>query len=182
MNSLLYLLLSASPVAAQPAPTVPPVPTTTDPMTAIYLLVGAFVLKELLSFGRDFIKGLATRTVEREDKDKEDLKKRLEEHDDRFEETDRSVAAIDKTVGAVQLEMKQVLSTVEATRGMVIEIKGAMDNRFEKQAEFYRTQIKELLQGVDKRLEDLEFKLRQDMSRAVHDASMMSRPRNNKKL
>lgn len=171
--SLLTFLLAAAPVAVPPAP-------VSDPLTPLYALIGSMVVLQLVGMVVAFVKWLGSRTVDREDKDKEELKKRLEEHDDKFEETDRSVAAIDRAVGTVQLEMKQVLSTVEATRGMVIEIKGAMDNRFEKQADFYRTQVKELLQGVDKRLEDLEFKLRQDMSRAVHDASMMSKPRSKK--
>jgi hypothetical protein len=155
-------------------------------LTPLYALVGSLVLLQLIKSGFAFVRWLGARTVANEDKDKAEVRRQIEEqklemrkqkeeHEARFEEIDRTVSAIDRAMGTVQLEMKQVLSTVESTRGMVVEIKGSMDNRFEKQSDFYRGQIKELLVGVDKRLEDLEYALRQDMSRAIHDSAMMSK-------
>lgn len=165
MNALIPLVLSAAPVPAVPA---------VDVLTPLYALLGSLVLLQLVSAAFGFVKWLGARTVATEDKDKAETRAQLKEHEARFEELETSVSAVDRAISTVQLEMKQVLSTVEATRGMVVEIKGSMDNRFEKQSDFYRSQIKELLVGVDKRLEDLEYKLRQDMTRAIHDASLMN--------
>ena len=170
MNSfLLQLLLAAAPVAP-PAPTA----SMTEILTPLYALLGSLVLLQLVSAAFGLVKWLGARTVATEDKDKAETRAQLKEHEARFEEIESSVSMVDRAISTVQLEMKQVLSTVESTRGMVVEIKGSMDNRFEKQSDFYRGQIKELLVGVDKRLEDLEYKLRQDMTRAIHDASVMN--------
>lgn len=182
-----HLVLLAAPVAP-----VAPAASVSDMLTPLYVLVGGLVATQVVKAGFSFVKWLGARTVANEDKDKADIRKQveelkvdirkqLEEHDERFEELDRTVSTVDRSINTVQLEMKQVLSTVEATRGMVVEIKGSMDNRFEKQSEFYRGQIKELLVGVDKRLENLEYTLRQDMSRAIHDASMMNKAARAKK-
>lgn len=178
----LFLFIAA--VAAAPAVAQQVVaPPASDPLTPLYILVGTSVLAQVAGMIVAFVKWMGSRTVQREDKDKEEIQKRLDEHDEKFDEQDRAVGLVDKAVSSVQVEMKQVLSTVETTKGMVIEIKGAMDNRFEKQADFYRQQVKELKVDLDKRIEDLEYKLRQDMTRAVHDASLMSRaaPKKNRK-
>lgn len=163
---------------------LPQAAANSDPMTAIYLLVGAFVVKELLSLGRDFIKGLAARNVAREDEDKKALKESLgalqkkhedrldslqKKYDDRFEELDDQINGFDKSISNMQGELKQVRDTLESIRGGISEVRLGLDQRFEKQAQFYRDATREYTGGVEKKLEELEYKLRQDMTRAVAD-------------
>lgn len=150
-------------------------------MTAIYLLVGMFVVKELLAFGSGFVKGLASRTVEREDRDKQALQKKVDElekkFDDRFEEQDDQLNELERSVDRANNELKQVRDTLESIRGAVVEVRSGLDSRLEKQADFYRAQTKEYVVGIEKKIEDLEHKLRQDMARAVGDVMRETRSR-----
>lgn len=194
MNSLLYLVLIAAPTAATPPP-LPPVVPVADPMNAIYLLVGALVLKEVVSLARDFVKGLALRTVQKEDAEKEELKKQVKAHDDKFaqlekelkeelkrhvkeleekfDETDDAIEKVDRLVGGVQPELKSVLSALEATKAAVNEIRNAMEIGRDKQAQAHKEQIREVMNDFEKKMKDLEYKLRQDMTRAAHDAASL---------
>ena len=168
---------------------------TEEALRPLYYLVGSVVLTQLITAAFAFIKWLGARTVSREDKDKEELKALLKEHTDRFsgledryakraetkqledkyDELETTLASLDRTVNNIQMEMKQMLSTVDTTRGVVSEIKGSMDVRFEKQGEFYRTNVKEITAALTKQTEEIEFKLRQDMTRAIHDAAELSK-------
>lgn len=144
-----------------------------DPMTAIYLLVGAFVVKELLTLGSAFIKGLAARSAAREDEDKKAMKASIDalqkKYDERFEELDDQINSFDKSISNMQGELKLVRDTLESIRGGVAELRTGLDGRLEKQAQHYRDATREYTQGVEKKLDELEFKLRQDMTRAVAD-------------
>jgi hypothetical protein len=84
---------------------------------------------------------------------------------------------MDRSLALLQLEGKQILSVVEGTRGAVGEVKAGLDNRFEKQSEFYRGQIKEVFAAVTEKLEKLEYDLRQDTTRAMRDAQELGKPR-----
>jgi septal ring factor EnvC (AmiA/AmiB activator) len=171
------LILAAGPAAAAAAgaaaATPPPAPAG-DGLTGLYLLVGAAVVTQLIGAVVGFVKWLGSRTVDREDKDKQKTEERLDEHDDKFDEQSDALAGIDKSVGNVQTEMKQVLSAIEAMKGTVSEIRQAVDQRIEKQGEYYRQREKESKDASDKKLQELEYKLRQDMMRSINDSIQMS--------
>lgn len=181
MIDLLQLVLAAP----------PPAPPTGDGLSALYLLIGGQVVLTTIGMIAGLVRWLGSRTVEREDKDKEDLRaqirlhdarfKELEErNDERFEELEDSIAALDKTMTTMQAEMKQLLTKMDAVREALGEMKGgwqtfekSLDNRFDKQGDFYRNLLKEHAALVSDKLEKLEFSLRQDTSRAIHDAQTL---------
>jgi len=66
-----------------------------------------------------------------------------------------------------------VLDALGGTKTTVNEIRNTMETTRDKQSQFYREQIKELTTDFEKALKELEYKLRQDMSRAVHDATVL---------
>ncbi len=148
---------------------------------SMYLLVLAAALPSIVGLVVTFVQWMGKRTIDREDKDKEELKATLKEHEERFERTDRGVnelksfyerrfGEMDHALVAVQGEDKHVLSVAEGIRGAVTEMKSAMDNRFEKQGDFYRTSLKEQTSVIDERIDKLEQDLRHDMTRAVADS------------
>lgn len=134
MINPIFLLSATQPKVAE---------VSADALTPLYYLIGSMVVAQLIGAIFTFVKWLGSRTVEREDKDKEGIQRQLDDHDKKFEEIENSVVG-----------------------------------RLEKQADFYRLQVKEAMQSVDKKIEDLEFRLRQDMARAVHDAMLISKSRN----
>lgn len=173
---LFQFLLAAAPVVASPPPA-----QASDPLSPLYILIGSTVVLQLIALIVGGVKWLAGRTVEREDKDKEDLRASIKKHDERFEEQDDAIAALDKSVITLQTEVKQVIHTLDAIRGGVSEVKLGLDQRFEKQADFYRAQVKDLMAVVEKKLEELEYRLRQDAARAMSDASVLARGGRNKR-
>lgn len=166
--NVLDVLLAAGPAvtAQQAAPVVvPPVAAPFD-MTAIYVLVGMFVLKEIGKLAVDIVRGLGARTVNQEDEAKKAMKASLEEHDEKFEEVTR-------TLDAVTRDNKTIAEATTAISAMVKEIKEHVETRFDKQAEFYRGQIKDATDTYVRKLSDMEQTLRRDMQRAIHDAEVM---------
>lgn len=145
------------PFAATPTP---------DPLNSLYLLVGSVVVLQLILMGFGFVKWLGSRTVEREDKDKAKLEERLEKLERSFAETERSML----NMGA---DVKAVSTSIETIRTTVAELRTNLETRFDKQSEFYRGQMKEMLGNVTEKLEKLEYDLRQDTTRAIHDAQVL---------
>lgn len=151
-----------------------------DPATAtaaldlgpLYALVGTAVVGQVAGAIVGIVKWLGSRTVQREDKDKEDFKADLKAHDERFTEIEQSLREMDRTVLTVQTDVKAVSGAVETIRSTVVELRAALENRFDKQSEFYRAQMKELMAQVTEQLEKVEFDLRQDTTRAITDAKM----------
>lgn len=155
-----------------------------DALSPLYYLIGSQIVLSVITAAVGVVRWLAGRTVEREDKDKEALTKRVEaieteakkerealaeKYDERFEELEDQLNSLDKAVSGVANETKQVRDTLESIRGGVSELKLNLDGRLEKQATFYRDTMREYVQGLEKKLEELEYKLRQDMTRAVGD-------------
>lgn len=141
--------------------------------TALYILVGTLTLAQVAGLIVAFVKWLGARTVANEDKEKQELRARLDKHEERFEELEDSMNGLEKTLASVQTELKQTHELVGSVRGAVAEIKATLETRFEKQSEFYRAALKEHAVGVTDALEKLEFQLRQDTTRAIHDAQAM---------
>jgi hypothetical protein len=136
MISVFTMLALVAPMPSVP-PTVPPtVPASNgDMLTALYVLVGSIVVKELVTAIVGLVKWLAGRTVAREDKDRADLQEKLQKMDGRFEELGRAV-----------------------------------DSRSDKQKEFYLGELQKHTDALNQRMKEFEFQLRQDASRAAHDA------------
>ena len=109
-----------------------------------------------------FVQFLGRRTVDREDKDKENIQKRVDALGTRL-------TSIDHQLISIQSDMKQNFAQLENVRGGVTELRVGMDGRFEKQAAFYRAEVKEGMELMTEKLEKLEFSVRQDMSRAMAD-------------
>jgi len=161
----LFALLAAAPVA-------PPAPVE-DPLKALYLLVGSLVVLQLVAMGFGIVKWLAGRTVEREDKDKEDLRNRLDDHDEKFAKLERTLNDLDRLLSDVSAQQKNSHSSVESIRGTITEIRSSIESGRDKQAEYYRGQQKEMMVQVTEKIEKLERDIRQDTMRAIHDAAAM---------
>lgn len=168
----MWLALAAAPAAQA----LPPAPTP-DSLTALYVLVGTAVVGQVIGLVVSVVKWLGSRTVQREDQDKAEVYRELEAHEARFRELEELLRNVDRSVGTIQSEVKQAVVNTETTKGVVATIQGAMDTRFEKQSAFYQGQVEKVLAGVEKQLEELEYTLRQDMTRAAHDASVMAKTR-----
>lgn len=167
----------------------PPAASTDAPN--LYLLVFAAALPAMAGLAVNLVQYLGKRTVDREDQDKKEVKDRLKEHDSRFERTERAIdelknsnerrfAQMDHSLVEMQGEVKHVLSVAESIRGVVTELKSGLENRFEKQADFYRSSLKEQTATFDDRIEKLEQDLRHDMTRAVAD-TLREQPRRGKR-
>lgn len=148
--------------------------------SGMYLLVFAAALPALVGLVVNLVQWLGKRTVDREDQDKRELKDKLKEHEGRFERMERSIedlktsnerrfGEMDHALVAMQGEVKHVLSVSEGIRGAVVELKSGLENRFEKQADFYRSSLKDLTSQLDDRLQKLEQDLRHDMTRSTAD-------------
>lgn len=144
----------------------PPLPVTTDSLTPLYFLVGTSVVGQLIAMGFGVVKWLGSRTVEREDKDKQKLEERIDKLEKTFAETERTLL----NMGA---DVKAVSTSIETIRTTVAELRTNLETRFDKQSEFYRGQMKEMLTNVTEKLEKMEYELRQDTTRAIHDAQVM---------
>lgn len=146
-----------------------------DPLSPLYYLVGSMVVLQLGASIVGAVRWLGARTVEREDRDKEDLREQLKEHDDHFLKLERALSDLERIILLLQSEGKQSSSAIESTRGAVGEIKNHLETRFEKQAEYYRGQLKESLAASADQLGKLEYTIRQDMARAIYDAGTLRR-------
>lgn len=143
----------------------------------LYYLIGSMVLAQAIGAGIGIVRWLGSRTVEREDKDKEDVRAELKEHDERFEKQERAIAELDRSLLSLQAEMKQTHTLAEGIRSTVVEIRTNLDNRFEKQSEFYRSSLKEHSGTLEEKLGGLERSFRQDITRAMSDVQTMSSAR-----
>jgi chromosome segregation ATPase len=144
-----------------------------DSLSSLYMLVGTSVVAQVAAAGVGVVKWLGSRTVERDDKDRESLRESLKDHEDRFTDMNRKLADLDRAVLVTQSEVKQTHELVGGIRGAVAEIKASLDTRFDKQADFYRASLKEHVTNLTAQLEKLEYQIRQDTTRAIHDAAIM---------
>lgn len=97
-----------------------------DALTPLYILVGTGVVAQLAGAIVGAVKWLGARTVEREDKDKQDIKATLKEHEGRFEELEQSLRGMDRSLLIVQNDVRQVSGAVESIRGSVAELRTAL--------------------------------------------------------
>lgn len=153
-----------------PAPL--PVPTTDiAPLTtALYAAVGLWVLKQAGEWVSKLVTWSAGRMVGQEDAVKADLKAKVEKLEKAVSELDRRVEFIDRDV-------KGAVAAADGVKGALGQMSNAVDVRIDKQGDFYRAEVKRVLEETNKQLEDLEFHLRQDTSRAMHDAASLAKKR-----
>ena len=136
----------------------------------VWLPVIAVATPSTIGLVISFVQWLGSRTIQREDADKKKVEERLENHEKRLTEMDRAFVAI-------QADLRASGASLSEVRGAVGELKAGLDVRFERQSEFYRTQVKEMMTTFGEKLDKLEFDLRQQMSRALAD----SQPRRRRK-
>jgi hypothetical protein len=141
-----------------------------DPLTPLYLLVGAGVVTQVVAAGFAIVKGLAGRAVSRELQDKEKVEAEVALHTARLIEAERALDRLKEKQGELR-------DTVEQLRGIVATTKGHVDERIEKQAGSYRAEVKDLMAAIDAKLQRLEADIRQDMTRAIHDAIALGKRR-----
>jgi len=109
---------------------------------------------------------LGKRTVEREDRDKEELRRDFDTMEARVKELDRAIFTM-------QNEVKATHAVVTAISGQVTEVRANLDSRLEKQASFYREELEKHSVAMSTMVKALEFQVRQDTTRAIHDASAL---------
>lgn len=165
---ILELILAAAARAAPPAAAPP-----SDPLTPLYALVGAQVVISLIGTGVIFVRWLASRAVANEDKEKQELKARIDKMEQRFEERleeqDNANNALEKSVNSLQSDVKQVLSTTGSMHGGITELRLNFEKHIDKQAAHYRDEVKTFIISMEKKVEESEIRLRQDMTRAIAD-------------
>lgn len=130
--------------------------------TALYTVVGALVVAQLAGLLAGFVKWLGSRTVEQEDKEKASIRADIKAHEERFDELDKAVRDMDRTVLTVQNDVRQMNTSVENIRGNVAALQSTLETRLDKQAEFYRAQLKDTLEQVNDSLARMESDLRRD--------------------
>lgn len=156
-------------------------PPAAEPGPGMYLMMLGVMLPSIGTLAISILQYLGRRAIDREDQDKEEVKKRLEKHEDRFGTLEKSIEALkssterrfgemDHALVATQGEVKHVLSISESIRGAVTELKSGLENRFEKQSDFYRASLKDQTANFDDRIDKLEQSIRHDMTRAVADS------------
>lgn len=139
-------------------------------LTPIYSLLGLLLVKELGAAIVGGVKWLAHRTVAKEDEEKKAHEKRLADLEEELREHGPQVASLAQQVdGCVK-----TLSGISAAVG---ELRANLDTRLSGQADFYRASVKEFAADVEKKLEALEFRIRQDTSRALADHLSSKRKR-----
>jgi septal ring factor EnvC (AmiA/AmiB activator) len=136
-------------------------------MAPIYILVGGFVVKEALALGRDWVRGLSEKNAKREETDKESLTKRVDEHDEKFEELDDANNELGRKLDGITRDLKGAADTLSELRGSINTLKTTFDERVEKQAQHHREAMKEQLGFMEKKVSDLEFLLRGEITRAL---------------
>lgn len=193
MGPAMHSLLSVALGQFYPVPPTPaPAPTVGfDPQ----YLWGVVFIALLPTLGQGLfglLKWFGARQVQKADAEQQEVQSRLEEHDKRFTAIERSVddlrvanekrfASMDHSLMTMQMELRQSLSVAESIRGAVAELKTGLENRFEKQADFYRSTQKEQTAQFGDALKKLEQDLRHDMTRAVADVFNSPRRSNPKR-
>lgn len=167
MLDALHSLIGAAPTA--------PGPSVADALAPLYLLVGTAVAGQIIGLGFSIVRWLGARTVEREDKDKEYFRAQLHEHEEHFQKLEHMLNELSRVLDTTGTEAKGHHGTIEALRGAIKEIKEQVETRFDKQAEFYRGQLKDALAQVTEKFAKLEFDVRQDTTRAIYDAATLRR-------
>lgn len=181
MLALLPILLAAPP---PPVPQVP-APSPPDSLTGLYVLVGAAVVGQLIAGLVGLFRWLGNRAVEREDADRKALQseneklralieKLREDMDTKFEEADSAVNAMDKSVSNMARDVTQMRDTFTQLKVSVDGITSSMESRIDKQGQFYREEVLKHVTGMDKKFEELEYRMRADATRAMRDAQALS--------
>lgn len=153
-----------------------------DPaLTPIYVAVGGLVVKEVFQGGAAFVKWLGARKTQLEDEKIASLREDVEELQDQREALVASLTKLDNSISALANEQRYMKEKLDASLGALASTREAFDDRIEKQAQHYRDSVKEVLGSVTTKLESMEYELRQDTTRAIHDAQILSKQKQPKR-
>jgi len=150
-------------------------------LTPIYVAVGGLVVKEVFQGGATFVKWLNARKIQLEDEKLASLREDVEELQSQREALVASLTKLDGSISALANEQRYLKEKLDASLGSLSSTREAFDDRIEKQAAFYRDSVKEVLGSVTAKLETMEYELRQDTTRAIHDAQILSKQKQPKR-
>lgn len=167
MPSVLLLVLAAGGAVA-PAPAVVPSAPASDPLTALYALVGAQVIIGAIGGIVTFVKWFSSRTVHQADEEKKKSEDRVAALEEFKSEQERA------TERAVR-DVKELAESVSKMTGTVAEISKQVDTRIEKQGAYYLAQLELQKKGQEEALKAAMRDLRQEASRSMADAQQLAK-------
>ena len=144
-------------------------------LTPIYVAVGGLVVKEIFQGGVTFVKWLNARKIQLEDEKLASLREDVEDLQSQRETLVASLTKLDGSLTAIANEQRYLKEKLDSSLGALDSTRKAFDDRIEKQAQHYRDSVKEVLGSVTTKLESMEYELRQDTTRAIHDAQVLSK-------
>jgi chromosome segregation ATPase len=142
-------------------------------LVPIYAAVGGLVVKEVFQGGAAFVKWLGARKTQLEDEKLAELRKDVEELQGQREALVAGLTKLDGAISAIANEQRYLKEKLDASLGSLASTRESLDDRIEKQAAFYRDSVKEVLSSVTAKIKELEYELRQDTTRAIHDSQAL---------
>ncbi len=140
-----------------------------DALKPLYYLIGSQILITLIGSAVGVVRWLAKRTVDREDEDKKKLEVAQDELRGNIKEHDEALNTISATLARIQGTLESSTETLNATKSLVADVKRGVEDRLEKQSEFYQKALEKQAAEMKEKLEQLEFKLRGETTRALGD-------------
>lgn len=137
-------------------------------------MVGGVVVTQVVGGAVSLVKWLGARTIEREEADKKAAALQVAAVTERLDEVEEMCQKLEHTFDTLHRETAGVMSSIDKISGSVSSITATVDSRIEKQGEWYRKELKDVVVGIEKKLEDIDFKFKQDMARAMYDAQQMA--------
>ena len=141
-----------------PPPLPPPDPGLSIPSLVLAIFGGVTSIGTLIVW---IIKSLGSRVVQREDEDKKALTTKVE--------------AIITGFAEMRADAKGLNATMERLSGELSATRTALDQRIEKSGQYQQAETQKLREELKKDMSDLEFRLRQDFSRALADRAKRGR-------
>jgi chromosome segregation ATPase len=153
-----------------------------DPaLVPVYVTVGGLLTKEVVQGGAAFVRWLGERKTKLEDEKVAALKDEVKELQDQREEMLNKLGGVEQAIASLGDEQRHLKEKLDTTLGALRELREAFETGRDKQAAFYREQLKEVLGDVTVKLEKLEYDLRQDTTRAIHDAQVIANQKSRRK-
>lgn len=151
-----------APTAQTLQPPPPPValPSMTDGYAPYVLIALAGVL--LWKLLPDILKGLWSKAMAADAKQLDEAKVRGDGQEQRLRQ-------LEVAIPELRGEVRQTHADVQSVRGSLAELRSNLDQRFEKQAEFYRSENREQTEALLEKLDSVERQLRGDMQRGLAD-------------
>lgn len=139
--------------------TATPVLQAAQDLTPLYYLIGSSVVAQLIAAGFGIVQWLGRRNIDHDDKEKQKLEDRVTTLENARHEQDKEILSLKNGAGTTT-------NLLNETRSDFTSLRSFLDERFEKQAKAFQA-------SMDK----LEYQLRTDTTRAIHDAQLAQQTR-----